>query len=294
MIVALSIAAAVAGAPMSCSLPSGWDSIEAKRARFLVFGELHGTGESPELVGTVACALAEKGHRVLVGVELDASSNEKLQQLWSTQSQGFAQRIVKDLPGFAERQDGVGSEAMLAMLDRLHTLSRSGKKIDILAFNSDPAEEKKWAELPGQGPHEAGQAANIAAAAAGKHYDDVLVLVGNLHARKQPVDDQGVMFKPMAMHLASAGSVLSLNEIFATGTAWNCILKPSANPKPGEQIADSDVDCGAHKIGGGAPRPATQLGLWFAGQPKKDSAYDGYFWFPVVNGSPPAGKGAGD
>jgi hypothetical protein len=33
-----------------------------------------------------------------------------------------------------------------------------------------------------------------------------------------------------------------------------------------------------------------QVGLWSTKKSGWDNGYDGYFWFPVVNGSPPAGK----
>jgi hypothetical protein len=294
MILALSLAAALASAPTQCSLPTGWSEIAAKKARFILFGETHGTRQSPELVGSVACALASNGDQVLVGVELDSLGNAKLQQLWSTPAQGFAARVLEDLPGFAGRLDGVGSRAMLALLDKLHALTLAGKKVDVVAFNPTKAQEKPWAELPGQGAHEAGQAANIAAAAAQKHYDDILILVGNAHAQKQPVEFSGVTYEPMAMRLASAGSVLTLEEKYASGTMWNCLLKPSSKEKSGEGPARMESDCGDHKTGGDAAAPKTQIGFWSKAKADWDSGYDGYFWFPVVNGSPPAGNGAGD
>lgn len=289
MIVALlAAAAASAASPAQCSLPSGWSEIEAKKARFLIFGETHGTRQAPELVGSVACALASRGRRVLVGIELESLANAKLQQLWNTTAQGFSNRVLKDLPGFAGRPDGVGSEAMLALLDKLHALSLAGKKIDILAFNPDRTQEKPWAELPAQAAHEAGQAANIAAAASKDNYDDVLILVGNAHAQKKPIGSSGVSYEPMAMRLARAARVLTLEEKYASGTTWNCVFKRS------EGAARMESDCGLREIGGDPTPRRTQVGFWTKPKTGWDSGYDGYFWFPVVNGSPPAGKEAGD
>lgn len=303
MIASALMLAANAASSGSCALPTGWSEVAAKRARFLVFGEEHGTRESPEFVGSLACALASKGHRVLVAVELSSSGNATLQQLWGSPVEGFAKRLESGLPDFANRQDGVGSDAMLGMLERLHALNRGGRKIDIVAFNSDPTQEKRWAELPGQGPHEAGQAANIAAAAERKRYDDILILVGNSHAQKQPVEFRNAKYEPMAMHLAKAGSVLSFDEIFGSGTAWNCTVKPGAKPASGEQVSQSDIDCGPHGTGttsNNSVQPKTQIGLWSKAPLElrpTDSAdwragYDGYYWFPVVHASPPVGAGA--
>jgi hypothetical protein len=183
---------------------------------------------------------------------------------------------------------------MLALLDKLHRLTLAGKKVDVVAFNPTRAQEKPWAQLPAAAAHEAGQAANITAAGARKHYDDILILVGNAHAQKQPISFSGVSYEPMAMRLASAGSVLTLEEKYASGTMWNCVFKPNSQEKSGEGAARMESDCGAHKTGGDPAVPKTQVGFWRKVKTDWDSGYDGYFWFPVVDGSPPAGKGAGD
>jgi len=51
---------------------------------------------------------------------------------------------------------------------------------------------------------------------------------------------------PMAMHLASAGPIVSLIETYATGTMWSCI----------ERV------CGSHSTGGRPVNPPTAVGLW--------------------------------
>ncbi len=55
--------------------------------------------------------------------------------------------------GWAERDDGVGSESMLAMLVALHHEARTGRRIDIVAFSGvkDEAQARQFAQLPGQG-----------------------------------------------------------------------------------------------------------------------------------------------
>jgi hypothetical protein len=273
----IAFAVVATGAQPACSLPPGWSTVTAGHPHFIVFGEEHGTRESPELVGSIACALAMKGERILVAVELPSRTNLQLQRLWQTPIKGFSDRILADLPGFSEREDGVGSRAMLAMLERLHFLSSSGKNIDVVAFDRarDPAQSDRWRMLPGQGPREAEQAENIATAASAKPYDQVHVLTGNGHAQKRLHEDgSGVSFEPMAMRLARSGPLVSLEQTFGTGTAWNCIAGR----------------CGLHGKIGAVPTGAMHVGLWSAKKSGWDSGYDGYFWIPVVNGSPPAGK----
>lgn len=290
MTIGVALALVATGARPGCSLPPGWSAVAASRPRFIVFGEEHGSREPPELVGSIACALAAKGERILVAVELPSSTDPQLQRLWQSPAGEFADRIIADLPGFALRKDGVGSDAMLEMLDRLHALSKFGKSIDVVAFDRarDAAQAQRWHGLPGQASREAEQAENIATAAAAKAYDKVLVLTGNGHARKLLEDRADVPYEPMAMRLARSGPLLSLRQTFGTGTEWNCVRKPA--PDASKLQTQPQLDCGAHGQIRVIPARPTQVGLWSATDAEADAAYDGYFWFPVVHASRPAGS----
>lgn len=275
MIGPILFAAVALHSPSACSLPTGWKQVEARKPRFVIFGETHGTRESPELVGSTACALSKRGEHILVALELAASTDPQLQALWNGPSDGFRERVMSQLPYFANRKDGVGSEAMLALIEKLHALASAGRKIDIVAFSGarDRAQAERWSNLPWQGAHEAEQAENISQAAKRTGYSRVLVLVGNAHAQKQPIVGSVSRYKPMAMHLGKAGSIVSLVETYATGTMWNCV----------ERV------CGSHGTSGSLVQPATAVGLWASPQHDWYAGYDGYYWFPVVHGSPPAG-----
>lgn len=169
--------AATTTAPDSCTMPAGWEEVAHSKPRFVVFGELHGTREAPAFVGRVACALAARGGTILVAVEHNAKQNAAFQHAWQQPHPKFAAALRK--AGWAGRNDGVGSEAMLDMLVRLHALKASGRSIDMVAFNGprDDAQAAKFRDLPGQGGHEAAQAENIRLAAGARAYDHVLVLV---------------------------------------------------------------------------------------------------------------------
>ena len=291
--IGLMIAAALAlGTPADpgpldrCDLPPGWADVAARQTRFVVFGEIHGTREAPAFVGDVACGLAFNGERLLIAVEQD--DDAALQAAWKTPDDRFAAALAG--AGWAGRNDGVGSRAMFAMLVRLHRLRAGGRVIDVVAFNAarDADQTKRFASLPGQGPHEAVQAENIRAADAGR-YDHVLVLTGNLHARKQPVTRRGVTFQPMAMRLAPPGAVTSLDMAGADGTMWNCLLEPGTVLPPGTSIPNGAITCGAHPTRGSADlhRPAF-LGLGAAPGREADPAFDGFFWVGPTTASPPA------
>ena len=260
--------------PNACSLPSGWTQIEARKPRFVIFGETHGTRESPALVASVACALSKRGMRLLVAVELGAETDPQLQMLWASPAAGFREAVISHLPYFAGRKDGVASEAMLTLIEELHALARAGQKIDIVAFNGarDPSQAQRWSHLPWQAAHEAEQAENISEAANRKEYSRVLVLAGNAHAHKQLIEGSEAKYEPMAMRLARVGPIVSLIETYATGTMWNCIA----------QI------CAKRSTSGSLRRPKTTVGLWTSPQRDWLAGYDGYYWFRVVHASPPA------
>ena len=132
-LIALALAAVTttAGGPTErCDLPPGWSEVAGRGARYIVFGEVHGTREAPAFVGDVACGLAFDGERLLVAIEQDSSRNAALQIAWQQPDERFAAALRRT--GWVERNDGVGSEAMFAMLLRLHRLWAGGRQIDIV------------------------------------------------------------------------------------------------------------------------------------------------------------------
>lgn len=271
-----------------CSEPAGWDKIIERDPHYVVFGELHGTEQAPAFVGRLACYLASKGQRILVAVELSAADDQELQDAWKLPVTLFEKSLSEI--GWRGRNDGVASEAMFAMLVRLHNLNAQGFPIDVVAFNAprDDKQPERFADLPGQGPHDAEQADNIAQASNISEYDRVLVLVGNIHALKTSVAWRGVQFDPMAKRLALYGSTLSLDMRYAEGTSWNCVLKHSATPDD-QPVTDDALDCGNHATRGSedlGPDPFIEL-VTTTGE-SQVADYDGFFWVGQVSGSPPA------
>ena len=289
---ALALAAAAApadaGPLQRCDPPAGWDLVAKRSTRFVIFGEVHGTAEAPAFVGDVACALAFQGERLLIAIEQNPADDAALQAAWALPDDRFAAALAQ--VGWAGRQDGVASRAMFALLLRLHRLREGGRAIDVVRFNGarDAAQAARFAALPGQGPHEAAQAQNIRSADAGR-YDHVLVLVGNLHAGKQPVERGGVTFEPMAMRLAPGGASTSLVMRHGGGTMWNCLLRPGFALVPGKPLPAGALDCGAHPAVAVAavPGPAPSIGLGEAPGAMPDPAYDGWFWLGRITASPP-------
>ncbi|MEY4237785.1 MAG: hypothetical protein RL339_386 [Pseudomonadota bacterium] len=293
----LMMVSALAGAPaqaaersatLDCPMPPGWAAVERQQARFVVFGELHGTEQSPQFVGQLACALAARGQRVLVAVEHGANLVSAWQEAWQLAPGPFDAALAAQ--GWSGRNDGVGSKAYFDMLVRLHLLKARGLPLAVVPYAgfTDKAQFDRFATLPGQGGHEAAMAENIATAAKAGNYDVVLVLVGNLHARKSPITRGSITFEPMAMQLARQAKVVTLDMRYGSGTSWICQVKPGAVPGPQRRIGPADMTCG-NAPAPGYPGLHGAARIVLAPQAKADEPlpYDGIFWLGPVTGSPP-------
>lgn len=274
-----------ARADARCDLPAGWSDVAKLDPHFVVFGEVHGTNEAPLFLGSLACALARQNKRVLVAIEHEASDNAALQAAWKAHD--FAEKL--ETLRFVGRSDGVASKAMFDMTTGLHLLKENGWPVAIVAFNGfeDERQQSRFAGLPGQGPHEAAQAENIAKAAAAQSYDYVLVLVGRMHAQKTPTSRSGIAFDPMARRLSQYGKAVSLNMRHADGTSWNCQLKPGADPTT-TAISPEDLECGAHPSEG-EPDLGSEPFIGLESTDKVDGPrpFDGFFWVGPISASPP-------
>lgn len=272
-----------------CALPPGWSEVEALDPEFIVFGELHGTAEAPEFVSDLVCALAAKGERVLLAMEINSPHDPALQEAWASAPQDFRQALQSG--GWERRNDGVGSDAMLEMVVRAHSLKSQGAPISVVAFNGarDDAQRARFAHFPGQGPHEAAQAENIALAAEAGEFDRVIVLVGNLHAMRSEVSTGGTTFEPMALKLEQYGSVIGLKMLQAPGTSWSCRLQPGFKFVAGEPLPPDAIQCAEHPSGAtGEFDREPFIALPDADSEEAVAGFDGFFWVGPITASPPA------
>ncbi|MFK3890979.1 hypothetical protein [Sphingomonas sp. NPDC079357] len=270
-----------------CDMPHGWKDIALRKPRFVVFGEVHGTQEAPELVSRVACALTAQSKSVLVAVEHDVAFDPAYQAAWRQPPEKFAAALLQ--AGWKGSRDGKGSVAMLGMLKQLHQLAWQGRAIRITAFDGarDEAQRRKFSAMPRQGQRDAAQADNIRIAADAASYDIVLVLTGNGHARRQSFERGDINVEPMAMHLARVGPMVTLDASYSGGTAWTCDLKPRMRPEPGKPIRDDAIECAVHPL---SRQPDLGHTPFFSltASAEADDAYDGFFWLGTTHGSPPA------
>lgn len=239
-----------------CPPVAGVDAVLTPGAR-VIFGEMHGTVETPRLVGDVVCHAAARGP-VRLGLEIFSDEQPRLDAFVASAG-GAAERKALLAGPFWTRsyQDGRNSTAMLALLDRVRALRRGGADVAVVAFDV-PSTLKK-------GDRDALMADNLAAAFARAPQATFVMMVGNLHARKakHPRFSQTFMAQRL---VAMQQPVVSLDGDYALGTAWVCMPV-----------------CGPHVIGRG---PAAPVGITLAAT--RDGAYDGHFSVGAPTFAPPA------
>ena len=181
------------------------------RGRLVVLGEIHGTREVPALVGELACHLSEHG-RVLVGLEIPRWLNEDIGAF--VDGRIGPDLLLADEYWRTAIRDGRQSRGMLNLLRRLGEVAAMGREVEtrgfddaVMVFEGERAPEHTRDEL---------MARNLLRYRGEVAYDFVLVLVGNLHARR--TSSPG----PSMATLLPERETLTVDIQFLRGDAWNC------------------------------------------------------------------------
>ena len=196
--------------------------------RFVLFGEMHGTKEEPQIFGDVVEAMTRQHRPVVAALELEPGTLDS----WLASDGGTKARQKLMAQDDFNSGDGRGSRAMFALIYRLKTLSQNNKNLNVAVIK--PAQA-------GGTSYEKTMAANIQAA--GKGGALVLVLVGNAHNMRVPLPSEPGYpgYDPMAMHMP-ATETLSIGFVTAGGDAWNCQATCGIHPlradpvPPGQQL----------------------------------------------------------
>lgn len=225
-------------------------------AQMLLFGELHGSVESPALVGAVVCEYA-KGGPVALGLEIPTTESVEIHNYLS--SDGNAASKARLLSGqFWRGGDGRSSRAMFDLVEYVRQLKREGLAISIFTLVQ--------ADLGGTTKD------NQSIAHAIRTFHDqhpssrIVVLMGNLHAGQEEIAPFGKVIIPAGFLIRD----LSPTSVLIThppGTIWACMRT-----------------CGRHKVDGD-PHPSQKPGSY------DDSPMQGYsmsYLLPSITASPPA------
>ena len=101
--------------------------------RLTLFGELHGTNETPVVVAEHVCQLSTKRPVVLV-LEIPRSEQAAIDRYLSSDGRRASRKqLIESAFWAADWQDGRASIAMLDLIDRIRELNAKGAKITVVA-----------------------------------------------------------------------------------------------------------------------------------------------------------------
>lgn len=227
-------------------------------AAFVVLGEIHGTREAPDFAARLACHAAAAGQPVRLALELPVEEQARIDAFVAGQSEGppdsdFWRREV---------QDGRGSEAMRHLLERVREWRRAGLPVRVVAFDAGGKDRDDT------------MATQLRQARSEARGDTFIVLVGNLHARRDvgaPWDEK-LQFMTHRLLEAEPGLV-SLDLVHTGGSAWVCM----------GMTADT---CGPRTLKGRGE--AGGAGITLQKKAEDPDGYDGTYAVGPLNASPPA------
>lgn len=264
MMIELIAAASMLTASFGCAAPDNTAALLARPERILVVGEMHGTTEAPAAFLAIVCEAAQQGP-VTVGLEMPETDRPLLDFVMAAPDEASAVRYLRGGDfGDLRRNDGRHSQAMFDMIIGFWRLKAAGSDIVLRPFAA------RMSVIQGrpQGWWELEMAYGMSRSLVDRPDARVLVLVGNLHARKTPFADWPDVGLPAAGHLHAADT-LTLQVAQQGGASWNC------QAECGPQAAVTAFDPGARGI---------ILG------PVEDGAYDGVLAVGATTASPPAGN----
>lgn|GEM_PF-2934303 len=239
----------------------------------IVFGEMHGTEESPEAIQQFVCAVLEQGLSVRLGLETGRAQSDALD---SALGQPFERNLIK---GAATEMwsipDGRGTEAILDVLSQVSAWKSNKLDVSVFTYDGEPQDYENAENI-----------AKVRDAVMAREIDRkldgfdgvVVVLTGNLHARKSAFEFADQEFVPMAS-LITERPVLSLNMKYGPGEAW---VNASIHNDDGS-IEDR---IGALTMSGNAGNdPSTRK---FELDVSEQELFDGYYFTGPITASPPA------
>lgn len=255
-------AAALLSSQSPCDAPEGTSALLERPERIIVVGETHGTVETPTAFLSIVCEAARQGP-VSVGLELPETDKPLLDFVMAAPDEATATRFLKagDF-GDPRRDDGRHSQAMFDMIIGFWRLKAAGHDIALRPFAARMSvisgRDQAWWELE--------MAYGMSRPLVDRPQARVLILVGNLHARKTTFDRWPEVGLPAAGHLYGPDT-LTLNTLQQGGDSWGC--RETCGPHTDIQV--HDVDARGIRLGR-----------------VEDGAYDGVLAVGPTTASPPA------
>jgi hypothetical protein len=199
---------------LSCGGPiSGAENV-LDPGTILLLGEIHGTNEIPDFVATLACLAVERGP-VTVGLEIPSDEQARIDRYLASAGDQPARASLIASPFWkSDMQDGRGSVAMAALLERLRRLASTTGRVRVVAYDQG---------LGDVGGRDEAMAAHLIDDHERHQRELLIVLSGNVHNRVVRGTSWDPAYAPMGWYVARQEPfVISLDFTCGAGTAWIC------------------------------------------------------------------------
>jgi len=194
-----------------CDEVTGLQEVVSKERNILVFGELHGTLQSPQTFSKISCNLLNLDSMPLsVGLEFPLTVDDVLNEYMNSSSKEMDEdaliEALNDKLGSV--RDGRFSFGVIDLISDLRELKRDGFDVEIFAMVDRTAESKSI-----------GMAESIIAEISKRpEGSQIITLVGNFHSRNNPDDPM----RSMTYHLP-VDQTLNFNIAYESGDAFVCM-----------------------------------------------------------------------
>jgi len=221
----------------SCEEPVGSESLlAASSGQVLLIGEGHGTEQAPEFVESIVCLALSSGESVVLGLEQSAGEQAGLDAYLRSDGGEDARTALTVSSRFwnGQRRDGRSSEAMLDLIEAVRLRRADGLPVDIAAIDLDLYGDAADRQLAENDPHNARDrvmARNLETLR--DQADRVIVLVGNRHARRRPMEHGDLVLE-------------SIGSLMVDGHSHSVLLETSGGESWGCRRVDGETECGVH------------------------------------------------
>ena len=178
----------------------------------LLFGEMHGSVETPALISRLACSLS-RSREVAVGLEIPSGEQPLIDTYLASRGTKADKEKLTASEFWQRGWDGRSSTAMLRLIDDVRQWKERGARVGVFAFDDQPGTDLQRDVAIANGIrrfHERHPGAQI------------IALMGNVHASQEPMvvgDDRIVPSGKLLEDLRP----ISILVAYPKGTTWACM-----------------------------------------------------------------------
>lgn len=178
----------------------------------LLFGEMHGSVETPALISQAACVLSQS-REVAVGLEIPTAEQPRIDAYLASRGTAADRQHLLD-SGFWQRNwDGRSSAAMLRLIDDIRALKQNGAPVEVFVFDDQPGTTLQ---------RDVAIANGIRRFHTQRPTAQIVALMGNVHARQEPITLGNETIVPAGKLLGDLKPV-SILVAYPKGKVWACM-----------------------------------------------------------------------